>query len=86
MIRVACSDTRLIWVSGTIIESPYTAEVVQFLSYLHFLLQTLSLAPVKTSGGLQSAAVILGCALCSVYFNMNHTCLFVLKVKVIKDV
>lgn len=66
-------------------ESPQAAELLQCLSYLHFLLQTWSLVPVKISGGPQSAAAILGYALCSAYCKMNHIYLFVLKVKVVMD-
>lgn len=73
------------WPSGPIAGSPHTAELLQFSSYLHFLLQTWTLVPVEISGGPQSAAAILGCALCSAYGKMDHVHLFVLKVKVVKD-
>lgn len=66
-------------------KSPHTAELLQFSSYLHFLLQTWSLVPVKISGGPQSAAATLGCALCSACCKIGHMHLFVLKVKVVKD-
>lgn len=85
LIRVALSNTRRIWALGPLAESPHSAELLQLSSYLHFLLQTWSLVPVKISGGPQSAAVILGCALCSAYCKMDHTHLFVWKVKVVKD-